>query len=355
MSGLYENQKTIRQLKSMINESKPNSEESTFYFVLGFPRSDIGKGTLVAQLLNATPDSDAIKFDGLLNTNKSGRHTSDGHDDFGIYERFNQGKKWGKEHYLLAGELYQEFIKKYGENENLQINPHLSFFVENKIYDIWQKSGKPKSFFIEVGGLITDPEVDPIFTPIIQRMQDDGIGKVILLTELQYGDYIKTKIIQDAYRAFISRQIKPWLIMMREPLEVGEVSDDDRLEFERVVSTKLNAVFNNRLERIISVPYFEEIADYTKYIRDRFLPMVANFSSTGLFIATGNDSKFDDFQIYLGDEYRLESPKTEKIKIDVPEGIDSIEDNAIAKARAYTMKTGMVALGDDTGFFVKEL
>ena len=56
------------------------------------------------------------------------------------------------------------------------------------------------AFFIEVGGLITDPEVGPIFTPIIQRLQDNGIGRVILLTELQYGDYIKTKTIQDAYR-----------------------------------------------------------------------------------------------------------------------------------------------------------
>lgn len=51
-----------------------------------------------------------------------------------------------------------------------------------------------------------------------------------------------------------------------------------------------------------------------------------------IFIATGNNSKIQDFKLYLGDEFNLESPKTFNIKINVPEGINSIEDNAIAKA-----------------------
>ena len=68
MSGVYENRKTIRQLNNLIEMYKPN-ENIEYYFVLGYPRSDIGKGTLVAQLLANTEGSDAIKFDGLLNTN----------------------------------------------------------------------------------------------------------------------------------------------------------------------------------------------------------------------------------------------------------------------------------------------
>ena len=355
MSGLYENQKTIRQLKSTISENKPTDQEATFYFVVGYPISDIGKGTLVAQLLNTVPGSDAIKFDRLLNANESGRHTDKGHDDFGVYEKFNPEKEWGRDHYLLGGEIFKEFIEKYGENENLQINPHLSFFVESKIYEIWQKSGKPKSFFIEIGGLIADHEVDPIFTPIIQRMQDAGIGKTIALTELQFGDYIKTKTVQKTYEVLVSRQIRPWLIVMREPLETSAASQDERLEFERIVSSKINSVFNSRLTRIISVPYFKNLEDYTEYMRCRFLPLIKPFDGSNVFVATGNESKFDDYRIYLGDRYTLKSPKTEHIKIDIPEGIDLIEDNAIAKARAYATKTGLIALGDDTGFFIKEL
>jgi XTP/dITP diphosphohydrolase len=355
MSGLYENQKTIRQLKMMIGEIKPNRNEANFYFVLGFPKSDIGKGTLVAQLLNVVDNSDAIKYDGLLNTNANGRHTAVGHDDFGIYEKFNSGRRWGREHYLLGGEIYKEFIENYGENENLQINPHLSYFVEHKIYDLWQKSGRPKNFFIEVGGLITDPEVDPIFTPIIQRLAGDGIGKVILLTELSYGEYIKTKTIQEAYQALISRQITTWLLVAREPIEVGKITESERFEFERVISTKLYSVFNNRLERIISVPYFKDLKKYTKYIKSRFSPLIGIVDKKSIFVGTNNNSKLDDYRIYIGNEYNIRSPKTDKIKLDIKEGIDSIEDNAIAKARAYAMKTGLISIGDDTGFFIKEL
>ena len=72
MSDLHENQRTIRQLKLISDENRPRSGEAIFYFVLGYPRSDIGKGTLVAQLLHEIDKSDAIKFDGLLNTNKNG-------------------------------------------------------------------------------------------------------------------------------------------------------------------------------------------------------------------------------------------------------------------------------------------
>ena len=70
-----------------------------------------------------------------------------------------------------------------------------------------------------------------------------------------------------------------------------------------------------------------------------------------IFIATGNTSKLQDFKLYLGDNFNIESPKSLNIKIDVPEGVNSIEDNAIAKARAYAYKTGLVSIGDDTGFF----
>ena len=77
--------------------------------------------------------------------------------------------------------------------------------------------------------------------------------------------------------------------------------------------------------------------------------------SKEVFVATGNASKLNDYQIYLGNEYKLTSPKSANIKIEIPEGIDSIEDNAIAKARAYAIRTGKISIGDDTGFFIKEL
>lgn len=121
----------------------------------------------------------------------------------------------------------------------------------------------------------------------------------------------------------------------------------------RLSAFKCSIKFKNEIE--ISVPYFGNIANYTEYIRERFVSLISDVASNKLFIATNNTSKLDDFRIYLGDDYHLTSPSIEGVKIVVPEGVDSIEDNAIAKARAYAVKTGMVSIGDDTGFFIKEL
>lgn len=50
MSEVYENQKTLRQLRSQIEDLKPVDGEK-FYFINSYPHSDMGKSTLIAQLL----------------------------------------------------------------------------------------------------------------------------------------------------------------------------------------------------------------------------------------------------------------------------------------------------------------
>lgn len=356
MSGLYENQKTLRALRARIDELKPRDNEN-FYFVLGWPRSDIGKGTLTAQLLAVVEDSDAIKFDGLLNTNENGRHTARGHDDFGIYEKFNPSREFGREHYLLGGELYRDFIAEFGENENLQIAPHFSYFVEAKILEMWRACGAHKNLFIEVGGLISDPEVGPVFMGIISRMTEEFGAKTILLTELGWNDeYIKTKTVQEAVSQLLSQNLKPWTIFVREPKNL-KPTESQRLEFERVVSRKLFNGLNFRASRIISVPNFADLHDYQKFIAQRFLPFILAPKKDEIFIATGNAAKLADYRLYLGDKFTMSSTKDlpKDDRLEIPEGVDSVEDNAIAKARAYAIKTGKVALGDDTGFFIDAL
>ena len=78
-------------------------------------------------------------------------------------------------------------------------------------------------------------------------------------------------------------------------------------------------------------------------------------SRAELLIATSNQAKLADFKLYLSDDYTVLGIDDIGIKLKIPEGIDSIEDNAIAKTRAYAVKTGLMCLGDDTGFFIKEL
>lgn len=356
MSNVYENRQTIRNLRNLINLYKPTNNETIYYFVFGYPRSDIGKGTLVAQLLANTENSDAIKFDGLLNTNANGRYTASGHDDFGIYEAFNAGKRWGREHYLLGGELYRDFIKEYGENENLQNNPHLSMYVEYCIHKMWHDIGKPQHLFIEVGGLITDLEVDPIFTPLVQRLNTEGLSKVILLSELAHnGEYVKTKVVQSCLKTFLERRIEPWLLFARDSKDIRNITISKRLDMERIVINKIRDNLNYHIKLLITVPYYDNLYEYTNYIQYRFLPLISDYDKKTILLATKNSSKIADYKLYLGDEFNIKTLKDYLYQIDIIEGLTSTKENAIAKARTWCCLTGLITIGDDTGFYIHEL
>lgn len=75
-------------------------------------------------------------------------------------------------------------------------------------------------------------------------------------------------------------------------------------------------------------------------------------TSNKIVIGTFNTAKYKDFAVYLGDTYQIERPPYE---LEIPEGMDSLEENAIAKARTWAILTGKVAIADDTGFFINAL
>lgn len=73
-------------------------------------------------------------------------------------------------------------------------------------------------------------------------------------------------------------------------------------------------------------------------------------------LATKNKSKAKDFKLYIDEKYTVKTPEDfPHIHIDIAEGIESIAENALAKARAYAAATHMVSIGDDTGFFIEQL
>jgi XTP/dITP diphosphohydrolase len=100
----------------------------------------------------------------------------------------------------------------------------------------------------------------------------------------------------------------------------------------------------------------DDLSNYTIFIKERFMPFVSNGTdSNELFIATKNQSKLADYKLYLGNTHNISNPNDVDITLDVPEGIDSIEENALAKARAWSAVTHKISLGDDTGFFINAL
>lgn len=351
--------KTLRHIKHAI-EACGMPAKVKFCFVLSYPRSDMGKGTLVAQLLAGYGDADVIKFDGLLNTNNSGRHTTPGHDDFGTYEQFNPGRTWGKDNYILGGELYKNFIDTFGEYENLRIKQHLSLYLEMKICQMWKANGQPNCMFVEVGGVLTDPEVEPIFVPLIQKMQRERANtEVILLSESGYnGEYIKTKTIQDGIALLRSNGISPTIIAAREPEILKNSTELERIENERAIINRINDNHGLVIYSIVSVPYFddEDMHEYTAFVKRRVLPYILPATDYGnkLVIGTSNTAKYKDFELFLGDAYDICMPGAEQ-KMYIPEGLHSLEENAIAKARAWSIATGLPALADDTGFYISAL
>lgn len=364
MSRLYVPKQALSILTHRLAETKIYPE-TNIIFITSYPRSDMGKGTIVANLLNLIPDSNAIKFDGLLNTNANGRHTAIGHDDFGIYEKFNPGKRWTDENYILAGQLIKDFINDFGEFENLPLKPYLSLYLKLEIQKIWQKIGKPKTLIIEIGGVMTDCEVDtyvPLAINLIKEQFSEKV-KIILLSEIGYNnEYIKTKTIQDGVCMLRQRGLTPDLILAREPSEIINSSLSKRLEYERIIVDKLFENFRLINHCVVSVPFFTKIdQNYTLFVNKYVLPfiygkqMIKENNRIKLVIGTKNKNKFNDWSAYLGQKFEVISPAELNLSLDIPEGLNSIEENSKAKARAWVRATGLPTISDDTGFFIKAL
>jgi XTP/dITP diphosphohydrolase len=357
-SDLHVKNRALRKLKGAIRDLWP-PEDVKISFVTSYPRSDMGKGTFVAQLLATLEDTDVIKFDGLLNTNKSGRHTTPGHDDFGTYEQFSPSRTWGKDSYILGGELYKNFIDNFGELENLRIKQHLSLYLELEVYRLWRNHGSARHLFIEIGGVLSDPEVEPIFVPLIQRLQKQRQNtEVILVTESGHnGEYVKTKTIQDGVSALLSNHITPTIIAAREPEILKKSSDFERIQNERAIINRIDDNLGHLFTKVVSIPFFkqQDMKEYTAFVEKRVVPLFQSNKTIQVVIGTSNQSKFDDYKIYLNGKFELLKGSDLVPGIDIPEGMHSIEENAIAKARTWAILTGKTAVADDTGFFVKAL
>lgn len=360
MSDLYTRKHALHLLEQRLTKSRLPADVQIF-IVSSYPRSDMGKGTLVAHMLRILPDSNAIKFDGLLNTNANGRHTAVGHDDFGIYEKHNPGKHFHDDHYILGGHLYKDFIEKYGEYENLTFRPYMSKHFLATIQEMWSSIGSPRNLIIELGGTITDFEVDPYVPSTLREMKAlySEQCQLILLTETSYNnEYIKTKTVQDSVDVFLQRGITPDIIAAREPSDLGETSLEQRAEFERAIRTKLQENFGQTFQKIISVPFYQqdEIDEYgaflDQHVRPTILPPTEH---RRLLIGSNNPNKIADWKSYVDGAFEIVSPNDLGLSMEVVEGMTSVKENSLAKAKAWCRLSGLPTIADDTGFYIDAL
>ncbi len=74
-----------------------------------------------------------------------------------------------------------------------------------------------------------------------------------------------------------------------------------------------------------------------------------------LIFATNNAHKLGEVQALLGDAFELVTLRECGIKEDIPETADTLEGNALQKARYVYSKTGLDCFADDTGLEVDAL
>lgn len=348
----------LEKLNLRIEESFFN-KDSTITIVLWMPTSDIGKWTIVAHMLSFLEDSDAIKFDWLLNTNWNWRHTAVWWDDFGIYEKYNPWKKFSDEKYILWGYLYTDFINRYWEDENLCFRPHMRKHFVATICEIYQKQNKPKNFIIEIWWTIIDHEVDSYVSPAISFLKKElwNRCKLVLVTTTDRNwKYIKTRVVQRAVEALSQRFIIPDIILAREPSYIPITSNIDKSKNESIIGNKLYEMLWLTIEKenIISVPYYkpENIDELWEYLKNRLYPLFCNKKK--IFLWTTNPWKIADYKSHLS-EYDIITSNDLWLDISIEENDYSLIENSQKKALIWAHASWLPTISEDTWFFIKEL
>ena len=70
-------------------------------------------------------------------------------------------------------------------------------------------------------------------------------------------------------------------------------------------------------------------------------------------MGTRNPGKLGEYRLLLaGSGFELATPQELGLEADEAEGTTSLEENAVAKAKLYAQKGGLLTLAEDSGLFV---
>jgi CTP synthase len=129
--------------------------------------------------------------------------------DLGNYERFS-GKKISYDALVTTGQIYHHVINKERngeyEGKTVQVIPHITNEIKQRIYDYIKKNNNPDFLIIEVGGTVGDIESLSMVEALCEFKQEIGENNFlpILCAPIIYlGDTtgeFKTKPCQHAVR-----------------------------------------------------------------------------------------------------------------------------------------------------------
>lgn len=220
-------------------------QHTKFIFVTGGVCSSLGKGIASASigaLLKARGFSVVPqKMDPYLNVDPGTMNpfqhgevyvTNDGSEtdlDLGHYERFIDTNLTGLSS-VTTGKIYSEIIARERRGDflggTIQIIPHITNAIKNKIKEIGKKTGA-KIALIEIGGTVGDIEGLPFLEAIRQLRWELGEENTLfihltLLPYLQGSKELKTKPTQASVRELRSIGIQPDIIMPRADYPIAK-------------------------------------------------------------------------------------------------------------------------------------
>ena len=235
-----------------------DNKNSRFIFVTGGVLSGIGKGVTtasIAKLLQFRGYSiRIIKIDpylnidpGTLNPIEHGEvfvtdqtwtfSPVEGFDfriseidlDFGTYERFT-GMEVHPSQNITSGQIYMSVILEERKGgflgRTVQIIPHITDRIKQRIWDVVHKEPTPDVLLVEIGGTVGDIEAMPFLEAVRQLAQEVGRNRVAVVhvTLVPYmksvGEF-KTKPTQHSVRTLQSLGLQPDIMICRSEMPLS--------------------------------------------------------------------------------------------------------------------------------------
>lgn len=262
-----------------------------YIFVTGGVVSGIGKGIIASSigrlLKNRGMKVFMQKFDPYINvdpgTMSPYQHgevfvTKDGAEtdlDLGHYERFID-EELTRNASITTGRVYSSVINKERKGAFLgatvQVIPHITDEIKNKIYDAGKESGADV-VITEIGGTVGDIESLPFLEAVRQVHAENKTEDVVfvhttLIPKVPASNEFKTKPTQHSFKELMSHGIKANIIVTRcdEPL-----TQDMKNKIALFCDVNDNAIIESRnVENLYELPLSFQAQGLDNYILHKF-------------------------------------------------------------------------------------
>ncbi|MCL2822170.1 MAG: CTP synthase [Firmicutes bacterium] len=270
-------------------------KNTKFIFITGGVVSGLGKGITAASLglllkarglkvTNQKLDPYLNIDPGIMNPYQHGEVfvTEDGCEadlDLGHYERFID-EDLNKHSSVTSGKIYWEVLTKERtggyKGETVQVIPHITTAIKEKIYAAAKKSNNADISIIEIGGTAGDIEALPFIEAARQIVSEVGRDNclfihVTLALHLKYTDELKTKPTQHSVKNLQSLGISPNIIIVRTN---QKLSDNFKQKISLFCGVPLDCVIeNSNVPLLYSAPIMLENSNFSTIVsRELSLP-----------------------------------------------------------------------------------